>query len=300
MTDGIFSHMPYTFRTEVGKSTLDIMFISNYGKRNPSPILETIQENYGEKLDDFKLTTLGLLIVSTYSEKWDKLGAIYDLEYDPIHNYLDDWEDTQNTEESSNVSESTSDSLTKGTSVTKNSTRTDDLEDTIIYGKTTIRTDNLVRDDSSTESISNTGSNVNSVYAFNAGVGGASADGNDSASSSTDEMESTITNTGTQDVESSGSDVRRNTGTQSNNESITNAGVDRRSISKESEGGTTGERTRSGRHFGNIGNITSQKQIIEEINLWKWNYVNAILDDVKEFLSLPVYLNHCQMYEIDD
>ena len=35
---------------------------------------------------------------------------------------------------------------------------------------------------------------------------------------------------------------------------------------------------------------TFQKQIKEEIELWKWNYVATILSDVKEFCCLPVYL----------
>ena len=300
MTNGIFNHIPFNFRQEVSKDTLDVMFIASFGKRNPSPILETIQETYGEKLDDFKLTTLGLLIACTYSEKWEKLGAIYDLEYDPIHNYLDDWSDNQNTEESSNTSESTSDSLTKGTSVIKDLTRTDDLEDKIEYGRKTTRTDDLLQHETGTESSEGTGSNRNSVYAFNSGNTPSDADENNSSSTSDNSTENDIANSGTQDIELSGADTRKNTGTQTVYETLENTGTDRRSVTKESEGGSTGERTRTGRHFGNIGNITTQKQILEEINIWKWNYVNAVLDDVKEFLTLPVYLTHLQWYEEDE
>lgn len=300
MTDGIFKHIPYNFRSEVSKDTLDIMFIASYGKRNPSPILETIQENYGEQLDNFKLTTLGVLIASTYSEKWEKMGALYDLEYDPIHNYLDDWEDSQNTEENSSVSDSVSDSLTKGSTVTKNSTRTDNLQDKIEYGRKSTRTDDLEQNESVSENASGSGNNKNSVYAFNSGASARNTDENISSTTSLNTTDTEITNTGTQDVELSGADVRKNTGTQSNNETIANSGTDSRSITKETDGEVIGEKTRSGRHFGNIGNITTQKQILEEINIWKWNYVNAILDDVKEFLTLPVYLNHAQVYDVDD
>ena len=85
------------------------------------------------------------------------------------------------------------------------------------------------------------------------------------------------TNTGTQDIDQttslSGVDTTRDTGSTHDVES-------------------TG-RDRSGRHFGNIGNLTSQKQILEEINLWRWNYVNEILNDVKDFCCLPVYLTQC-------
>lgn len=300
MTNGIFNHIPFNFRAEVSKDTLDVMFIASFGKRNPSPVLETIQETYGEKLDDFKLTTLGLLIASTYSEKWEKLGELYNLEYDPIHNYLDDWSDSQNTQENNNTSESTSDSLTKGTTVTKDSTRTDNLQDKIEYGRKTTRTDDLSQHESVSESAEGTGSNKNSLYAFNSGSVPSDTDENNSSSTSENSAETDITNAGTQDVELSGADTRKNTGTQEVEETISNTGVDSRSISKEVESGVTGARMRSGRHFGNIGNITTQKQILEEINLWKWNYVNAILDDVKEFLTLPVYLTHLQWYDEDE
>lgn len=276
------------------------MFIASCGSRNPSPIVETIQEEYGEELDNNQLTSLGILIASTYSEKWDRLGAIYNLDYDPIHNYLDEWSDSQNTEENNNTSESTTDSLTKGTSIVKDRTRTDNLQDKIEYGRKTTRTDDLTQDESTSESAEGTGSNKNSVYAFNSGNVPSDADENNSSSTSSNSTSSEITNTGTQDVELSGSDVRKNTGTQTNYETVDNTGTDTRSISKEVENGITGERSRSGSHSGNIGNITTQKQILEEINVWRWNYVNAILDDVKEMLTLPVYLNHCQWYEEDD
>jgi hypothetical protein len=29
--------------------------------------------------------------------------------------------------------------------------------------------------------------------------------------------------------------------------------------------------------------------IREEIELWKWSYINEILDDAADFLSLPIY-----------
>lgn len=40
---------------------------------------------------------------------------------------------------------------------------------------------------------------------------------------------------------------------------------------------------------GNIGNITTQKMLNEEIELWKWNFVHQILSDVKKTLTLSVY-----------
>jgi hypothetical protein len=86
--------MEYTFRAEVTKSGLDLLFIANYGKKNPSPIVETIQGEDEGLMDDTKLNLLAKTILEVYKPKWDKLADIYDIEYDPIHNYLDEWEDT--------------------------------------------------------------------------------------------------------------------------------------------------------------------------------------------------------------
>ena len=80
-------------------------------------------------------------------------------------------------------------------------------------------------------------------------------------------------------------------GLRENNLKTKSSGEDSVSTGDSSSETRENERNRLGRHFGNIGNLTSQKQILEEINLWKWNYMNTILEDVKEFCTLPVYLN---------
>ena len=77
--------------------------------------------------------------------------------------------------------------------------------------------------------------------------------------------------------------------TSGSTESFT--GSDRVNSSNSSTEDVTTNKDRSGSHSGNIGNITSQKMINEEIKLWKWNYMREILDDLKEFCALPVYLN---------
>lgn len=359
---GLFEHMNYDFRAEITKSHLDIMFVSNYGNRNPSPVLETIQEEYGRKLTDGELTVLATLLVEVYGHKWDKLGEIYDIEYDPIHNYLDEWEDTSDEEREltgsttrtdtteygkvdtlsstrtdnlqsartidEGVDQTRTDNLTEleTRNLTNGDTRTDNLTQTSTYGKTSTRTDNLSEVVDQDGTSSNTGSDAENIYGFNSATAvGANTGSNSSSGSSTNDV--TKTNTGTQAEALSGSDGVSNTGTQSHTGTETgtvttaNTGTERvvtdrdvtdttrdtgtRQVAQTDtlSGEDTTEREqsvhdtettgkdRSGRHFGNIGNLTSQKQILEEIALWKWNYVNAILEDVKEFCTLPVYLS---------
>ena len=396
IVNGLFSHMNYTFRTELSKSNLDVMFISDYGRRNVAPIVELIQgdDNYGEVLSSQQLTQLANAVLEMYRNKWEKLGRIYDIDYDPIHNYLDEWNDRSNEKGSSEVSGESSKTTTYGKVIedtgtrrdtlhqenegqsetssertddlvkTENRdletfrTRTDDLKEeisgstqsdrvdnlmeTVDYGKKDTRTDDLV---SNSENIGNSNAvknDNNQVYAFNSTV----ASDTDSYNGNSENSEHKVgeeKSSGTQEYESSGSDTKKNSGGQSitdttessrtntgtrtdrdleggkvttsdegtvsttgestnrseldsvglreNNLKSASSGEDSISGEDSSSETTENERTRLGRHFGNIGNLTSQKQIIEEINLWKWNYMRTILDDVKEFTTLPLYLN---------
>lgn len=361
LTNGIFAHMNYNFRAEVSKTTLDFMFGTNYAKKNPSPTVERIMGDDEDPMSEAKLTFMAQMILEIYKPKWDKMAEIYDIEYDPIHNYLDEWEDTS--QEDRELTGSTTgtktveygkvdtlhsvreddleedSTLTHGTNVTRtdnlteletralNSTaqRTDNLMETNTYGKTSTRSDNLheVRDTDTTSNDS--GSDADNIYGFNSSVA-VGANTGSSSNTGSNNVDETIDNTGTQATVEGGSDSKANTGTQStsgsdtgtvttaNTGTVQNATTGTENTLTENTGTRTTDQTnrqsgvdttrdtgsttdvestgkdRSGRHFGNIGNLTSQKQIQEEINLWRWNYVKEILNDVSEFCCLPVYL----------
>lgn len=370
LSNGIFGHMNYTFRAEVTKNSLDMMFLANYGNRNPSPIVEMLQDDYGEPLDGTALTQLATVIEEMYSEKWDKLAEIYDIEYDPIHNYLDQWEDesdetvevdvtksgtasttygktesgtqlrTDNFSEARTIAEDTTvertDDLTKTQTLNteKSTTRTDNLQEETTYGKTNTRTDNLTETRNLSTGDTGSGTESNSIYAYNS-VAAADTDGSSTSNTNTRTETGTLANTGTQADALSGKDTVKdtgtrtdvtddtgtittaddgtqttttdkditdttlNTGTRTTTNTVTHGGTDGTTTSGTSSEDTTRGRERSGRHFGNIGNLTSQKQILEEINLWKWNYMQEILNDVKEFCTLPVYLNATEWRLVD-
>ena len=48
--------------------------------------------------------------------------------------------------------------------------------------------------------------------------------------------------------------------------------------------------SRSYNRIGNIGNIPTQQLFREEIELWKWNLLTQIIDDVKDYITVPIYL----------
>lgn len=302
MTNGIFNHMNYQFKADIDKDAMDMMLKTDYGERNPSPVVDYVvgfaeAENPREfvwtQMTEAQLTTLAELILSMYKRKWDKLGDVYDIEYDPIHNYLDEWED-----ESDGIKNNTqTHNLTRRDSydlhVDRENTRTDDLEDstTGTVQKSNTRTDNLSETVEIDETHTDSGTGADNVFGFNS-VAAVGSDTNSSSNSGGYNTDSTKANTGT----------RTDAGVDTYNTTLAHTGTRADDGSEDTTGtmtrGTTGtvtdagtdSRDRSGRHFGNIGNLTSQKQILEEIELWKWNYAREILEDVRDFIALPTYL----------
>ena len=51
------------------------------------------------------------------------------------------------------------------------------------------------------------------------------------------------------------------------------------------------DRTRTYTHEGNIGNLTTQQLMKQEIELWQWNFIQQVLEDLRDFLTIPIYLS---------
>lgn len=438
IVDGIFGHMSYTFRNEVTKAQLDYLLLADAAQRNPAPIIDMIydedEEHTGSrKLNTTELNKLAAIMLSYYKPRWDKLGDIYDVEYDPIHNYLDEWEDeADGTHEDSRVLDS--DRVdTLATTVTKSNTRTNNLtereqrnlDETVTkeydaYNPLT-QTETRHKDETTTreydanapltesetrrwdetvtreydsdtplseletrnwdetvtreydsemplsvekkgkETTKESHENIDSVMAFNSadwkntdkstgsgnnneselsfttredvttgiyydkttdGVDGSTkekvttgkytdktTDGEDGSTKDKvttgkytdtvqDGEDGSVTETvttgkqtiNTKDGLSGSVTSTTNTGTQSDLGSEATTGTNSRATDETESTDGSDHKERSGRHFGNIGNLTSQKMLNEEIELWKWNYVRAILDDAISFLTLDVYL----------
>ena len=229
--NGIFAHMSYDF-PDITADYLDILLYSKYGNKLTSQLVEGfVFDDLGVLTND-SLNFLSDIILQKYKSKWDKLKRINSIDYDPIHNYLDEWND------SSSGIENNSSNISKNSNISN--TRTDDLSET-----------------SSTSSNQN---NNNSVFAFNSETAVPT-----DTSSGTSGDNTTIANTGTVTV--SGSEYHSDAITEENSNS----------------------KTRNGRHSGNIGNITTQQFIREEISTWKWNFVNEVIRDVINEIALPIY-----------
>ena len=140
-------HLLYDFDfLGVDSAAIDKMLWSRIALRSPAPIVVNVHdEEEGVKLTWDERVELARMMFAYYHVKWDKQKAVVSIEYDPIHNYLDEWSDTSEGEESKSGREEyrRSDSETRSKEGT--STRTDNLEEETQYGGTSTRTDNLTQ-----------------------------------------------------------------------------------------------------------------------------------------------------------
>lgn len=300
-SNGLFSRMNYTF--PMPASQLDLLFFSDYGLKTIAPIVEVMLVDGALPYEN--LDALAMMVLNYYKNKWDRYLSILSAEYDPLHNFLDEYQETgkgsENGKKDTTRKDIYAETITADNSNlrTDNFTRTDNLQ----LNSTTTLTDDLTRTDNlteKTESSSNSSGNDSGSdkrFGFNSAesVGfGEGSSQNSSQSSGTN----TVTNTGTQKNTGTQTNVvsQSNTGTQSNggteNEAIKKN--ESRNITEDVTDGETSsgsnEYTKQGSHKGNIGNITTQKLIREEIDVWEWNFVREVLEDAKEFLTLPMYV----------
>lgn len=98
----------------------------------------------------------------------------------------------------------------------------------------------------------------------------------------TDEQESTSTSHGATSGKTSSSAT-----TDSDNE------LSRETVSRLSDSVIVNSalaRAKQSIHKGNIGNLTPQQLITQEIELWRWNFIDEVLSDIKSMITLPIYI----------
>lgn len=277
--NGIFAHIHYSFPSilSITDFQMDMAFLSLYGLRICAPVIHVVHQSSDQPiLTDSELQTLADLILAMYKYKWDKLGDLLNLEYDPIHNYSDTYHEVLDED------------------IAAEKTRTPDLS---VANNETVDNDTVLRDGgsetrSSTKNSQNTrtdnlsehttGTGEDNLYGFNS-VQAVGAD--------TNAHDTTRTNTGT--VGNSGSDTEQitvNGGlTHTTDGTVSTSGTKRTTGTDTEESTSDRNRVRDFTHIGNIGNLTTQQLINQEIELWRWNFIQQVLNDVKDFLTLPVY-----------
>lgn len=99
----------------------------------------------------------------------------------------------------------------------------------------------------------------------------------------------TISNTGTEANAQTGTIARLNNGTLTEQDTGTQTNAGTSSSTETSSLDTDGEKSREYTKTGNIGNISTQKLLNEELDLWRYNFILEMMRDVINFISLPIY-----------
>lgn len=213
----------------------------------------------------------------------------------------------------------TSDSINEADGGTESRTGTTSKS---ISGELTTDTDSSVTVTSSDtktgeSSVSRSLSSQDNKWGFNSGEDSVPTDSAETTETTTSESSDTDALSSTTETTGSNTETRSDTEQGSSSETIRGGLTHSTTGSKESTvfGGlvhttdedhtTSGSKSRTGTegtevtseqsrlrdftHVGNIGNLTTQQLITQEIELWRWNFIQEVLNDVKDFLTLPVY-----------
>lgn len=249
--------------------SLDIAYYGNHsGDKIISPLVEKI-------LVDGVLTPNNAQILATicaerFGVNWAKIWATQELEYNPIENYSMT-ETGEDTDKNTGTVKQTEDIThtgtgTRETSETNKGTVTEAETETPGEVITKV-TDGQAKQDTA-------------VFGFNADP--ASPVPSDTQSG-TNKVTDTETHSGT---------VKRDKTTT--NDLILTGGEDTTENHTDTRDGTrTDDLTRTGAHTlkrsGNIGVTTSQEMIQSERDLWVWNFLEMVFNDVDKVLTLPIY-----------
>lgn len=279
LTTDLFGYINYDLTDlEISKEMLNFYFMSKYSNRWISPVMELLIEDGTIPAGNW--TVLGNYLNQLFKNKWDRLKNIILLEYDPIHNYSDTM--------SEDITDNDDKSVTLDLDGTNTNTRTDNTTETTSNTRTdnTTRTDNLTRTDDleMTKDVGTTNGNTDSVYGFNSSNAVPSDESESSGSvDETDTQTGTVKNAGT--VTNTGTVA--NAGTKQNTGTVGNSGSNTVDSTEQTYRDFT--RERSVTHIGNIGNLSTQNLLTQEVEFWNWNFIIQMLSDVADVLTLPIY-----------
>lgn len=274
LINGLFTKIDYQWPEvlEITPAELDLVFITNWGLRTVAPVVMVTYEQDEETY----LQVLADLILHMFKYKWDKLADVLALNYDPIHNYSDTYHEE--------ITEGIEGNETLTHDVTVATNKTTDNDTVISDGgserKVSSNQHSDTRTDNLTERIDSTGEN--NLFGFNS---------DEAVGADTDASHRTRVNSGTQGNSGTGSNEETVYGglTHTTDGTVAESGTKSTTGTEGTEKSSERNRVRDLTHLGNIGNITTQQLITQEIELWRWNYIQAVLNDVKDFLTIPVY-----------
>ena len=259
-------------------ATLDIEYIGNWsGDKTVSPLIDKMIEQNENETNPLVLTSaqkvvLATLIRNKYANKWTRLYAVMNAEYNPIENYSMVEEETPDIIHRHGVSDDYAavDTHTTERDISRAETASNDYK---VTDERKTATDFTVDTD--------TGSDAG-VYGFNSAVDtpvqSNTATGNSTTTTTGDADKNTVTDEHTQ---TGGLTVRETASANNNVEEHTQTQT---GYTEDTE---TGKRTLT--RSGNIGVTTSQQMLESDVALWQWNFFESVFNDIDSVLTIPIY-----------
>ncbi len=268
--EGIFNSMTQApWYGDIGSDTLDIEFVSNYGNCFIAGFVKTLLSVSGKsKLDDTDVIMLSNYLYDKNKVAWNKLYELTKLEYNPVENYNRTETETITDSKTSTENNTYDKTLTETRNETNTANGSVNEEGT---AKSTVDEDRATDSETNADSKSN-------VYGFAGGVTGVPDKSNNehSRTVATDALDSTTTGTDSRDTTTSNTNELDSTGSHTGKDTEAKSGE------------VTGEANKESVIKGNIGVTTTQQMIQSEIDLWKWNFYDTIMEDVKNMICLQV------------
>lgn len=265
----------------------------SYGERIASPVLShfmwndktpAIDSDTLHTVDDSDANVMAQMLIASYGEKWKRLLAINESQYNPLHNYDMTEKETGSatglTQETGNATHSNALSRT-ATGETGQS-----YSDARLNSSTTSGTDTNTANNSLSGTQTQTSEGDSGIYAFN------SENAVPVNENSAKDVKST-TNSGKSAVSSSSDTKSISSDSTSGKRAETEKRLESESANttdNESKSGSRSETNmRTLERSGNIGVTSSVQLLTQERDFWSWSYIRVIVEDVADFLTIGVY-----------
>lgn len=294
--DGIFTDLQ---TQNVPWREYDIASILNYGyylnsaQKLVSPFVFDVKDfpngvPDGTPLTQSQRTTIAQTVYQMFIKKWDRLWDLYNIEYNPIHDYnLVENETIEGENEQTvgmtgtdrhDISRSETDGGTDSTTTTETIANTG-TDTTVVDGETT---------DTGTVVVSETTNTERGIYGFNSSTDQGS-DTEDVTHNSTETRNLAGTNdtTTTETKNLQTTDNTTESRTRNLTHSATNSDVQTRNLQDETSGSHNS--TRELQKSGNIGFNKPQEMLTAELEFWQWNFFKSVFDDIDTVLTMCVY-----------
>lgn len=294
--DGIFTDLQ---TQNVPWREFDIANILNYGyylnsaQKLVSPFVFDVKDfpngvPDGTPLTQAQRTIVAQTVYQIFIKKWDRLWDLYNIEYNPIHDYNLVENETIEGENAQTVgmtgtdrhdiSRSETDGGTDSTTTTETIANTG-TDTTVVDGETT---------DTGTVGISETTNTERGIYGFNSSTDqGSDTEDVTHNSTETKNLAGTNDTTTTETKNLQTTDNTTESRTRNLTHSATNSDVQTRNLQDETSGSHNS--TRELQKSGNIGFNKPQEMLTAELEFWQWNFFKSVFEDIDTVLTMCVY-----------